>query len=119
VSAYEIYEMSYHHQFLFKATTAIAIVTGLLAASSAYGQVAAAPTATPQLNEIIVTAQKRSERLLSVPAAVTALPAADLARQGDVRLTDYAATVPGLNLISSQPGQSVVIIRGITTGFGA
>ena len=72
-----------------------------------------------QLAEVIVTAQKRSESLLKVAAPVTALQSADLARQGDVRLADYAATVPGLNLISSQPGQTVVIMRGITTGFGA
>jgi iron complex outermembrane receptor protein len=72
-----------------------------------------------QLGEIVVTAQKRSEALLRVAAPVTALQSADLARQGDVRLADYAASVPGLNLISSQPGQTVVVIRGITTGFGA
>ena len=72
-----------------------------------------------QLSEVIVTAQKRSESLLKVAAPVTALQSADLARQGDVRLADYAATVPGLNLISSQPGQTVVIIRGVSTGFGA
>jgi outer membrane receptor protein involved in Fe transport len=72
-----------------------------------------------QLSEVIVTAQRRSEALLQVAAAVTAVQASDLARQGNVRLADYAATVPGLNLISSQPGQTVVIIRGVSTGFGA
>ena len=72
-----------------------------------------------QLAEVIVTAQRRSESLLSVAAPVTALQSADLARQGNVRLADYAATVPGLNLISSQPGQTVVVIRGISTGYGA
>jgi iron complex outermembrane receptor protein len=72
-----------------------------------------------QLAEVIVTAQKRSESLLQVPAPVTAVQAADLARQGSVRLADYAATVPGLNLVSSQAGQTQIILRGITTGFGA
>ena len=52
-----------------------------------------------QISEVIVTAQRRSEALLEVAAPVTALQASDLARQGDVRLADYAATVPGLNLI--------------------
>lgn len=76
-------------------------------------------TDADRLSEVIVTAQKRSEPLLRVAAPVTALQASDLARQGDVRLADYAATVPGLNLISSQPGQTVVILRGVSTGFGA
>ena len=90
--------------------------------TSAYAQAALSPAAassTDQLNEVVVTAEKRSERLLSVAAPVTALQSADLERQGADRLTDYAATVPGLNLISSEPGQTVVILRGITTGFGA
>lgn len=69
------------------------------------------------LQTVVVTAQKRTEALQKVPDAVTALQTGDLARQGAVKLTDYAADVPGLNLISSTPGQSIVILRGITTGF--
>jgi iron complex outermembrane recepter protein len=71
-----------------------------------------------QLADVIVTAQKRSENLLQVAAPVTAVQATDLARQGDVRLADYAASVPGLNLMSSEPGQTSIAVRGITTGFG-
>src|SRR5579863_675589 len=76
-------------------------------------------TDTNELSEVIVTAQRRSESLLQVAAPVTALLADDLARRGDVRLADYAAAVPGLNLISSQPGQTVIVLRGVTTGWGA
>lgn len=72
-----------------------------------------------QLADVIVTAQRRSEHLLQVAAPVTALQATDLARQGDFRLADYAASVPGLNLISSEPGETSIVIRGITTGYGA
>lgn len=72
-----------------------------------------------QLADVIVTAQRRSERLLQVAAPVTALQATDLARRGDFRLADYAASVPGLNLISSEPGETAIVIRGITTGYGA
>lgn len=72
-----------------------------------------------QLADVIVTAQRRSERLLQVAAPVTALQATDLSRHGDSRLADYAASVPGLNLISSEPGETAIVIRGITTGYGA
>ena len=72
-----------------------------------------------QLADVIVTAQRRSERLLQVAAPVTALQATDLSRQGASRLADYAASVPGLNLISSEPGETAIVIRGITTGYGA
>ena len=77
------------------------------------------PTEEDQLGEVVVTAQRRSETLLKVAAPVTALKSEDLERQGDVKLADYAATVPGLNLISSVPGQTTVILRGISTGEGA
>ena len=110
-----------HQAHILKTTLAIAILTGVLATASAYAQKAgtAADTPTVELEEVIVTAQKRSESLLSVAAPVTALSSGDLARQGDVKLSDYAANVPGLNLLTSQPGQTVVIMRGISTGFGA
>ncbi|MDB6083691.1 MAG: TonB-dependent receptor, partial [Gammaproteobacteria bacterium] len=110
-----------HQAFIFTTRWPTAILLGVLATASASAETAdtSANTPTSDLAEVVVTAQRRSESLLSVAAPVTSLSAADLARQGDVKLTDYAATVPGLNLISSQPGQSVVIIRGINTGFGA
>ncbi len=110
-----------HQAHILKPTLAIAIFTGVFATAAAYAQTANEPAVTPpsDLEEIIVTAQKRSESLLSVAAPVTALSSEDLARQGDVQLSDYAANVPGLNLLTSQPGQTVVIMRGISTGFGA
>ncbi len=80
---------------------------------------ASKPPEQDQLGEIVVTAQRRAETLLKVAAPVTALKSEDLERQGAVKLADYAATVPGLNLISSVPGQTTVILRGISTGEGA
>jgi iron complex outermembrane recepter protein len=102
-------------------TSAIATLTALLAPALAFAETpnaSAASASTGELEEVIVTAQKRSESLFSVAAPVTALQATDLERQGDLRLSDYAASVPGLNLLSSEAGQSVVILRGISSGFG-
>jgi outer membrane receptor protein involved in Fe transport len=71
-------------------------------------------------SEIIVTAGKRNERLLDVPFSITALKGDTLTRNGEVRLEDYAARVPGLNVTNNATGgaQSGVSIRGITTGSG-
>ncbi len=66
--------------------------------------------------EIVVTAQKRAEPLSRVAAPVTAVTAGTLERTQAVRLEDYAATVPGLNMISSQEGQTQIVLRGITSG---
>ena len=70
------------------------------------------------LAEIIVTAEKRSERLQDVPVPVTVLDANALAEQNQNRLQDYFATVPGLNLSagSGGGGTQTLAIRGITTG---
>jgi iron complex outermembrane recepter protein len=115
------YKARYCQGHIIRAMSVIAILTTFFASAATYAQTANSPAvtaATNGLDEIVVTAQKRSENLFSVAAPVTALQAADLERQGDVRLSDYAASVPGLNLLSSEAGQSVVILRGITTGFG-
>jgi outer membrane receptor protein involved in Fe transport len=69
-----------------------------------------------QLEEVIVTAQKRSERLQDVPVPVTALDADTLAAHNQVQLQDYFAEVPGLNLSSSGNGQMSLSIRGLTAG---
>jgi iron complex outermembrane recepter protein len=69
-----------------------------------------------QVSEIIVTANKRDERLRDVPSAVTAFSGADLRRAQALRLEDYATKVPGLNIISSGEGTTQLVLRGITTG---
>src|SRR5579872_2789328 len=110
-------------QHLARMLTTAAIGSALAAAPYI---VAADTPATPsdstsdssQLGEVIVTANKRPEQLLKVPAPVTALQAADLTRWGNADLSDYAGSVPGLNVTGSEAGQTVVIMRGITTGFG-
>jgi iron complex outermembrane receptor protein len=71
----------------------------------------------PPVSEVVVTAQKRSERLLQVPVPVTALSGAELVREHAVRLQDYAAAAPGLNLLSDRDGSTEIIMRGVTTGL--
>ncbi|MEG3146807.1 TonB-dependent receptor [Sphingomonas sp. RT2P30] len=66
--------------------------------------------------DIVVTANKRTERLLDVPAPVTAVSAEDLARTHANKLEDLAAHTAGLNLATTRPGETQIILRGITTG---
>src|SRR5271163_3242638 len=75
------------------------------AASSASTEGAAEAADQPQnIETIIVTAQKREERVIDVPASVTSLDAAALAAGGDTRLLDFADQVPGLSLTSTKVG---------------
>ena len=73
------------------------------------------------LEEIVVTAQKRSERLQDVPVAVSSVDAETLEAVRATSLADYAAFIPSLQVISflGQPGQVNLALRGITTGSTA
>jgi len=66
---------------------------------------------------VVVSAQKREQASIDVPASVTAVSAARLADSGFTRIEDYAAEIPGLSFSSERAGQTQVILRGITTGL--
>jgi iron complex outermembrane recepter protein len=68
------------------------------------------------LKEVVVTAQKRNERLQDVPVPVTVLDASSLIANNELRIQDYYATVPGLSLISGGSGTQYLSIRGLITG---
>ncbi len=68
------------------------------------------------LDEIVVTAEKRVERLQDVPVPVTEISADTLLDSNQSRLQDYYASVPGLSLTASGPGMVQLAIRGVTTG---
>ncbi len=83
---------------------------------SANAQVAGAEG--PQLEEVIVTAQKREENAKDVPVTMAVFSGADLEQQGLQDLTDYAKFVPGLiysgeGLGGERSGPNIVI-RGIS-----
>jgi len=73
-------------------------------------------TAGNQLQEVVVTAEKRSERLQDVPVPVSAITADSLLSSGYERLQDYFTQVPGLTFTSSTTDLSMVAIRGVITG---
>lgn len=89
---------------------------GALTMGQAFAQEAPADTAAANDGDIVVTAQKRSERLQDVAASVSVVTATDLTEQGAVRFSDYAAKVPGLSLTSGRTGSTQITLRGITTG---
>jgi iron complex outermembrane receptor protein len=68
------------------------------------------------LTEIIVTAEKRSERLQDVPVPVTAVSADTLIASNQPRIQDYYSSIPGLNVTPNIQSEQILSIRGITTG---
>jgi len=88
------------------------------AAASAPAASASAPDDTKSnLQEVLVTAQKREQALIDVPASVTAISATRLTEGGLDRLEDYVAEVPGMSIIALSRGYTSVVLRGISTGI--
>lgn len=98
-----------------------ALAVGLAAASPALAQQSApqAGTATAAnatagtVDEIVVTAQKREQRLKDVGLTVTALSGDTLARQGITDVTQLAKVVPGLSYFTSTTATPVYSLRGV------
>ena len=75
-------------------------------------------TLAEQLDEIIVTAQKRTERLQEVPLSVSSMNATTLLERNKLSARDYLTQVPGVALDEVGAGQDQLTIRGIATGYG-
>jgi outer membrane receptor protein involved in Fe transport len=73
------------------------------------------------IEEVLVTAQKRTENLQDVPASVSVLRRRQLQQLNATTIIDYAAYIPGLNVSSGGgPGQTMITLRGIApVGPGA
>ena len=105
-----------------RTVTEIAALGLLLSAGAAYADSAsdtstAVASATPaDLEEVVVTASKREEKLHDVAMGVTALSGDDLARRQELGYTDFAAEVPGLSIESVDPGRNRIILRGENVG---
>jgi len=68
-----------------------------------------------RLEEVVVTAQKKEERLQDVPVPVSVLSGDSLASQNQLLLSDYATSVPGFVVAPVGVGEQQLAIRGITT----
>jgi iron complex outermembrane receptor protein len=98
-------------------TPARALLAALLSSAScaAYAQSATPAPASTAVDEIIVTAQRRSQALLDVPLAISALTGESLAAKGITNSANLATAVPNLQVSSpygaTQPNFS---LRGIS-----
>jgi iron complex outermembrane receptor protein len=92
-----------------------AAVVALGAGASAHAQPAAAVAAPPSdVTEVIVTAQRRAERLQDVPLSITVQSADQLQRQGIANLKDLSNAVPGLRMATTGPNLQPAI-RGVSS----
>src|ERR1700742_3154425 len=88
---------------------ATALVVG---GTSHAADTAVGPEETGTLEEITVTAQKRTEDLQKVPISLQVLGGEKLAELQVSNFDDYAKYLPSVSYISLGPGQSTLYFRG-------
>ena len=101
------------------AATDAAVTGSDEAATADQSQAAAAPAAPGALQEVVVTATRRSEDIQKVPISVTAISQEQMDIQGQRDITDLQKYTPGLNISQGQGGVNEIAIRGIASGAGA
>ncbi len=96
------------------------LVAGTAIAAGMAGNAAVAQEGAAPLEEIIVTAQKREERLLEVPMTVAAISGAELTEGAVVSTLDLAQVTPGIvmtnNGLAFSPSVRGVSSSGSTPG---
>jgi iron complex outermembrane receptor protein len=70
----------------------------------------------PYSENVVVTAQKRAETLVEVPASVAVLSGDTLEQRRVEDLQDLAPLVSGLTVTGAEPGTTRITLRGINTG---
>ena len=106
--------------------TALSVVCLPFAAATSGAQVPTATSVDAGLQEVVVTARKRDEAAIDVPASITAFSAAALERLGVQSFADYATKTPNLSFSYGTANYGyvdshTVAIRGVagvgTTGI--
>ena len=83
------------------------LLTGLISLNAS-GQ-----ESVPLLEEIIVTAEKRSESLQDLSQAVTALSGQDTDRRNIISFVDLGSIAPGMTVARNEGFKTVIAIRGV------
>ena len=98
-----------------------ALLTLSVATTLGWGHVHAQEAANNQtLEEIVVTARQRAEKIQDVPATIQAFTAREIEIAGIERPTDFIALTPGLSQVqTAEVGDLQLSIRGLNTGRDA
>ena len=70
------------------------------------------------MEEVVVTAQKREQRLLDVPISISVVSDKDMKLPGIDNMTDLSYYVPNLTVTEDSPGDQQVKIRGVSNANG-
>src|SRR5690606_25349189 len=116
-SKMKLHEMKGNHYF-HASGHRLLVVLGLLLSFPALAE----DSSSILLEEVIVTAQTRTENLQDVPMSITALSESKLDRLNILDMSDYVKVVPSLSYIDRGPtgrrGNRPLALRGVYAGAG-
>jgi iron complex outermembrane receptor protein len=97
-----------------------AILGGTAVAASAQEQTPGTSESTSEgIAEVIVTAQRRTEKMQDVPISMQALTGETLQQLNVQTFDDYLKYLPNVTSASNGPGQNEVFMRGLSAGSQA
>jgi len=100
---------------LHHTSSVIALLAGMTLAlpTTAAAAAAAAATGGAQLEELIVTAQKREENVQTAPLSISAVSGATLAKDRVLTLEDLGHNMTGISFTANSPQANEINIRGV------
>jgi outer membrane receptor protein involved in Fe transport len=99
-----------------KLSYAIAAILSGSAAGFAHAATATDTEASDSIQEITVTAQRRTENIQNVPITIQALTAETLKQLSVSTFDDYVRYLPNVTAPSNGPGQGNIFMRGLSVG---
>jgi iron complex outermembrane receptor protein len=104
-----------YRKFLIPSCALVALLSGIGAARAQGGDQPSAGPASPAggVEEIVVTAERRTTNIQKTALAVTALQADSLEKSNVQQLADINGRVPSLEITKSSGYETVVTIRGV------
>lgn len=96
----------------------VAIAAAGTAAAQTPGDQPAASPAARQIDQVIVTAQKREEALSDVPISIAVLDGAEIEKNAIVNFEDLDESVPNF-FVARSPGADAIFLRGLGSGSGS
>jgi iron complex outermembrane receptor protein len=104
------------HGVRSKLSVAIAAALSGAAAMHMAPAWAAAASSDAMLEEVVVTARKRTENLQDVPISIDVFTSKDLQNLAISQFEDYATRTPSISFVSAGPGTQTFVMRGVSDG---
>jgi len=99
-----------------KLSYAIAMILSGSAVGFAHAATATDTEASDSIQEITVTAQRRTENVQNVPITIQALTAETLNQLSVTTFNDYVKYLPNVTAPNNGPGQGNIFMRGLSVG---